>query len=275
MEKFQAIDPCMLLKPYIRQYWFIWADGVAQKSQRVMPAGSIVLTFSCGAKVCLSENGSSLPRSYISGQITTFTDIHFDMLDSISVVFHPIGAKTFFDIPMNEFNGQIVAIDALSDSRIMELEDRLLHAADNKICVGLIEDFLLKRLRREEDYNYKRLFSVLSSVDKGENDLFELAQTACLSYKQFKRIFVEYAGLNPKEFLQITRFSKTLNMLQTKPILNLNELADGCRYYDKSHLIKDFKAFSGYTPTEFRLHSDPYSDYMKLFQSFFINTDVI
>lgn len=272
MDKFQIIQPSALLAPFVKQYWFLQVDSVAQGSQRAIPCGSMGLVFNCGDRICSSlENGFQL-RSHLFGQSATFVDIHFRKLDLIMVVFQPIGAKVFFSMPMNELNGQSIALDALSDSHIMELEGRLMDGADNQTCAHLIEQFLLKRLYQFEECNYKRLTSAIGTINCRENNVSALAHEACLSQKQFKRIFTDYVGLNPKEFLQIARFTKTTHTLQTQPKMSLNELAYKYGYYDRSHLIKDFKMFSGYTPTEFLANCDPYSDYKSLFQSFFIDT---
>lgn len=272
MEKFQAIQPSLLLAPYIKQYWFITVDDVAQGSQRFVPAGSMGLVFNRASRTYSSAENGLLPTSYLFGQSTRYTNLTFGTLDLIIVVFQPIGAKAFFKMSMNGLNEQSVSIDALSDRRIMELEERLMATADNQTCVLQIEQFLLKRIGRSEDYNFNRLAPVIKSIHDGENELSKLSQTTCLSYKQFKRIFADYAGLNPKEFLQIARFSKTLRMLQTHPQRSLSELAVECGYYDKSHLIREIKLFSGYTPIELLSKCEPYSDYMSLFQSFFVDT---
>jgi len=272
MDQFQVIQPSKLLVPYIKQYWFLRVDSVAQGSQRAIPAGSMGLAFNRGERMYVSFDNSLLPRSYLFGQSVKYVDTCFGKLDLIIVVFQPIGAKAFFRMPMNELNGRSIAIDALSDPQIPELEDRLMSTPDNQACAHRIEEFLLKRLSQVEECNFKRLASVVRSVHYGESNISTLADTACLSYKQFKRIFAEYAGLNPKEFLQISRFTKATHMLQTQPAISLNELVYECGYYDRSHLIKNFKTFSGYTPTEFLANSDPYSDDRSLFQSFFIDT---
>jgi AraC-like DNA-binding protein len=272
MDQFQIIQPSVLLVPFVKQYWFLRVDSVAQGSQRAIPSGSMGLVFNRGDRICSSLEKDFQLRSHLFGQSATFVDIHFQKLDLILVVFQPIGAKAFFSMPMNELNGQSIALDALSDPHIMELEDRLMDIADNQTCVHLIEQFLLKRLYQFEEYNYKRLTSVISAINYRENNVSALAHEACLSQKQFKRIFTDYVGLNPKEFLQIARFTKTTHTLQTQPKMSLNELAYKYGYYDRSHLIKDFRAFSGYTPTEFLANCDPYSDYKSLFQSFFIDT---
>ena len=272
MDQFQIIQPSVLLVPFVKQYWFLRVDSVAQGSQRAIPSGSMGLVFNRGDRICSSLEKDFQLRSHLFGQSATFVDIHFQKLDLILVVFQPIGAKAFFSMPMNELNGQSIALDALSDPHIMELEGRLMDSADNQTCVHLIEEFLLKRLYQFEEYNYKRLTSVISAINYRENNVSALAHEACLSQKQFKRIFTDYIGVTPKEFLQITRFTKTTYTLQTQPKMSLNELAYKCGYYDRSHLIKDFKIFSGYTPTEFLANCDPYSDYKSLFQSFFIDT---
>ena len=272
MDKFQIIQPSALLAPYVKQYWFLRVDSVAHGSQRAIPCGTMGLVFNRGDRIYSSLEKDFQSRSHLFGQSATYADMHFGKLDLIIVVFQPMGAKVFFSMPMNELSGQNIAIDALSDPHIMELEDRLMNIADNHTCVHQIEQFLLKRLYQFEEYNYKRLASAIRAINYRENNVSALAHEACLSQKQFKRIFTDYVGLNPKEFLQIARFTKTTHALQTEPPISLNELAYKYGYYDRSHLIKDFRAFSGYTPTEFLANCDPYSDYKSLFQSFFIDT---
>lgn len=156
----------------------------------------------------------------------------------------------------------------------MELEDRLMNTVDNYTCVYWIEQYLLKCIYRFDDYNIKRLQPVMTSVFAGETDVITLAGKACLGYKQFKRIFTENVGLNPKEFIRIKRFSKALHLLQSGSARSLSDISYQCGYYDKSHLIKDMKLLSGYSPSQITENSDSYSDYKSLFQSFFINTNL-
>jgi AraC-like DNA-binding protein len=272
MDKFQIIQPSALLAPFVKQYWFLRVDSVAQGSQRAIPSGSMGLVFNRGDRIYSSLEKGFQSRSHLFGQSTTYADVYFGKLDLIIVVFQPIGAKAFFKMPMDKLSGQSIVLDALSDSHIMELEGRLMDSADNQTCAHLIEQFLLKRLYQFEEYNFKRLTSAIGAINYRENNVSALAHEACLSQKQFKRIFTDYVGLNPKEFLQIARFTKTSHTLQIQPKMSLNELAYKCGYYDRSHLIKDFKISSGYTPTEFLANCDPCSDYKSLFQSFFMNT---
>ena len=84
---------------------------------------------------------------------------------------------------------------------------------------------------------------------------------ACLSEKQFSRVFSDNIGLSPKEFSRIIRIQRALSILQNLPRINFAQLAYDCGYTDQSHMIKEFKQFSGYTPKEFLSLYNPFSDY--------------
>ncbi|NDW11181.1 AraC family transcriptional regulator [Dysgonomonas sp. 520] len=269
MERFLSISPSPLLAPYVKEYWFLSADSTCQGKQRAIPSGYAGLIFNQGGNIYSEEYGL-FPKSYLFGQSVSPINMCFDNLNIVIVVFQPIGIKMLLDISGNELKGQNVGLDLLSP-QLKELETRLLDTFDEQKAVDLIENFLLGYLNSNEDYNYKRFISVIQSIEIGENNISKLADRACLGYKQFKRLFLEYVGLNPKEFIQINRFSKTLHLLQTDSSANLNEIACKCGYYDKSHLIREVKFLSGYTPNEFLSNADPYSDNRSLFQSFFVD----
>ena len=81
MENIQVIQPTKLLAPYIKQYWFLRIDDVKQGFQRSIPAGCVALVFHKGNKIISSFHKGTQPQSYISGQISTYSDIEFSFLD--------------------------------------------------------------------------------------------------------------------------------------------------------------------------------------------------
>ena len=80
MEKIQVIQPTKLLAPYIKQYWFLRIDDVKQGFQRSIPAGCVGIVFHKGNKIISSFHKGTQPQSYISGQISTYSDIEFSFL---------------------------------------------------------------------------------------------------------------------------------------------------------------------------------------------------
>ncbi len=270
MESFQAIQPSALLAPYVKQYWFITVDDTVMRHQRFVPAGCMGLAFNREGSIYSSLEKSPLPTSYLFGQSTRHATLTFTSLRLIIVVFQPVGVKAFFGDAMNELNEKTVAIDDLSEPQLNELEHRLMDTADNQTCVFLIERFLLNRISTVNEENMRRMKNVVLSINAGITDIFALANTTCLGYKQFKRVFSTYIGTNPKDYLRITRFQRALQMLYIHPQTNLNELACSCGYYDLSHFIKEFKGFSGYLPSEFLSVREPYAEPYSLFRSCFL-----
>jgi methylphosphotriester-DNA--protein-cysteine methyltransferase len=59
------------------------------------------------------------------------------------------------------------------------------------------------------------------------------------------------SALSPKEFARIIKFIGSLNYLKANFVGNLAEAAHSCGYYDQAHFIRDFKEFSGLTPSQF------------------------
>ena len=148
----------------------------------------------------------------------------------------------------NEFR---LTAEELEDRELRELENSLLNTYDDSHCIRLIENFLLKRIRSISEYNLKRIDSAIRLINYGETEVSTLADAACLSTTQFNRILSEIVGSNPKEFSRTIRFQRALYILEHNPQISLIALAYECGYYDQSHLIREFKTYSDYTPTEY------------------------
>lgn len=261
MEKFRIIQPSAILSPYVRHYWLLESDDIAQ-AQRVIPSGNVGLLFHRAS--LMLRNGQAIPRTSLSGQTVTFADlIPTGNVQMIAVVFHPFGTKAFFDMPINELSELIVPGDDLHIQKLHELEDKILNTADDDTCIQMIELFLTDRLTPFKEYNYNRMKTTIHAINLsgGEMSLTRLAETACLGNKQFQRVFNEHIGTTPKEFLRIVRFHKALFTLQNSPSMRFTTLAHACGYYDQAHMTNEFKLFSGYSPREYIAICAPYSDY--------------
>lgn len=211
-----------------------------------------------------SETNKELqPQSFIGGISTEFTELtSTGNVDMIVVVFQPFGARAFFPLSMSEFFNNCISVNDIGDISLKELANQIQDVQESKLSIELIEKHFIKQLHSFDHYNYKRVVAAIEAVNsQPQIDVVTLSKTACLSYKQFTRIFTEYVGAKPKEFTRIIRFQRALYILQTNPRISLTQLAFECGYYDQPHLIKEFKTFAGCTPTEFMVNCLPYSDY--------------
>jgi len=273
MDKFQIIQPSALLAPYVKQYWFLTRESSVKSSQRLVPFGCTALTFHRGNLTYSSLDQAYLPQTHLYGVTKTHTDLVFSgYINFLCIIFQPAGARLFFTFPLNELNSSYLPVDLLNDPELNKLEQQVYETQDNLQCVNFIEQFLLRRMYRFNPYNDERINTAINTIYKGEANVDNLASTVCLGYKQFKRVFTEHIGINPKDFLQIVRFQRLHHLLQKHTPMPVSELAYECGYYDKSHLIKELKQLSGFTPTELTKACDSvYSTYHALFRSAFIN----
>ncbi|WP_298647989.1 helix-turn-helix domain-containing protein [uncultured Proteiniphilum sp.] len=262
MEDFKIIQPAPVLAPYVKHYWLLKTVGDSATLARTVPTGMMSLIFHRGNRLLSVHENEFHPRAFLSGQEKTFADLQYDgQINMVSVVFRPAGVRAFFSLPINKVAGLRLSAGDMEDKELLELENTLTSTEDDKRCLLLTEQFLLKRLTRLAEHNLKRIEATIRLINSGQADIARLASAACLSTKQFNRIFSELIGTNPKEFSRTIRFQRALHILENNPRISFTALAYECGYFDQSHMIKDFKTLSGYTPSEFLAVCPPHSDY--------------
>ncbi len=70
------------------------------------------------------------------------------------------------------------------------------------------------------------------------------------SARTVNRAFFQHTGANPSKMVSVRRFQHALGMVTTGGG-SLTDIAYAAGYYDQSHFIRDFKKYSGATPSEF------------------------
>jgi AraC-like DNA-binding protein len=76
-----------------------------------------------------------------------------------------------------------------------------------------------------------------------------------MSHRRLIELFDSEVGMTPKLYLRVARFQHAKQCLES-PATRSVELAAECGYFDQSHLIRDFLAFSGLTPSAYRMQAD-------------------
>lgn len=281
MESFDIIKPCSLLEPFIKYYWILDYESNVVEPIRVIPYGCVQFTFYLGERI--NSFGSNNDSSYkdqavVTGQISSFFDVFPQgKIRLITIVFKPFGAKPFFDFPIFEIQNNIIPIKDINNSQWLDLENRLGDCVDNNSIVSCLENNLLKKLEKSTLFNSyysinnERIMLAINRIDdsKGNINIKDLSSLVCLSDKQFNRIFADYVGMNPKNFLRIIRYQSVLLKLQNSNIKDTKAvdfvyLVYDCGYYDQSHLINNFKEFTGYTPKEYIKLFSPCSEYFSM-----------
>ena len=73
-----------------------------------------------------------------------------------------------------------------------------------------------------------------------------------ISVRSLQRLFEQYIGVNPKWVIRVFRLQEVKNEIETYTEIDWADLAFKLDYSDQSHMINDFKAFTGITPESFK-----------------------
>lgn len=255
----KIILPRKELRPYVRYYWML--ESHEPFSVLTFPIGCPQIIFHRGTPLHIPELGVSQSRFTVSGQVNFPAHISSEGdTEMIVAVFYPNTIGIFIDTPPSEFYNLEISGYDLENKALNQLSDEIFCCDNPQSGIGIIEHYLLYRLNDAEMKNYRRIGAALTKlIREPSKSVAELADIACLSRKQFGRVFNEAVGMMPKEYARIVRFQKSLWIMQNGES-NDTALAVEAGYSDQSHFIRDFKVFSGHTPQKLRQICIPYSD---------------
>ncbi len=257
--KIEVHRPCERLRPFIRYYWILNANE--NLDVLTFPIGCPQLIFHRRSRFYIPELASEQARFSISGQVNFPARIQScGEIETIVVVFYPHAIGSMFDIPVSTFYNQEIDGYSLGDKRLNILADEVRNAENSIEAINLIERHLLYRLAESGIYNFKRVGHSLKHLFlNNATSVGNMAQLACLSRKQFERIFFNAVGMKPKEYSSVARFQKSLWLMQNGNH-DFADVAYSCGYADQSHFIRECRRFSGATPAELLKTQQVYSD---------------
>lgn len=234
--------------------------------QRIVPSGlNELLLYSGAPPEIIPENKDYEAGTVISGHHKSYFDIKICQPFSLfSILFEPAALKIFLNIPQTELYNRHVPLRFLLNHDTNRLEDCIALAKSFAEKVRIAETFFSALLKQSNDScNYKRISHTVSLIRQtgGLISVETLAGAACLSTKQFQRVFAETVGTTPKKFLRTVRFQSAIHARSLHPQISLTQLAYHCGYSDQSHFIKEFHDLSGHTPGGFFSTCDSVSDF--------------
>jgi AraC-like DNA-binding protein len=255
---YQTYQPHPDLTALIKCYWTLEvpADFEASK-QRIISDGCLEMAFVLGddIKRYTSENTYILqPRAMVIGQITEpFFIQPTGYVNTFAVRFYPYGFANFINTPIKELSNTETPIAHLFDnSAVRRVEQRIIEAKDTKERIAIIENFLLCELNRKTtvDKIVQTTIEALISTS-GNTPINNIIKSNLAKRRQLERKFAKQIGLSPKQMGKVIRLQTALKMLLNKKSEKLSNIAYESEYYDQAHFIRDFKEFTGTSPTAF------------------------
>jgi Transcriptional regulator containing an amidase domain and an AraC-type DNA-binding HTH domain len=241
-----------ILRKYIKGFYFISKDqNKGPIKYWTFPNNYCILTvnqqFEVEDKGNLVIISSSEVKNIMTCVVSRYTrpmQIYYkDLVDELTIYFHPLGINHFVEDPASLFikNTQIDInfLEGFNDKM------RILFSLDRTTQITELESYLLSKLKVDKDFT---IFRQMLVDLENELTVDELAAKYRFSRQYINRLFLRNLGKSPSEYKKIHRFRQALKIQHKYKRFSLL-LNTG--FYDQSHYIKDFRAFTALNPNSF------------------------
>ena len=251
----RAPDPRLV--GYVTGYEGYVEHATAFSRRMEVPSAVVPLIINFGPKYVVSGPGnrtmSNTYGSFVAGLIDAQVIVEATGLATgIQVNFTPIGARLFLGMPMDEFTNRTVRFEDVFGQRERRLIAQLEDTPDWDTRFALLDGFIADRiaLTRAPSTEIVWAWRMIEETGGGAS-IGRLAAEIGWSRKHLIARFREHVGLPPKMAARIIRFDRAVHQLGGADPTRWSRIAYGCGYYDQAHFNRDFRAFTGGTPTEF------------------------
>jgi AraC-like DNA-binding protein len=244
------------LRPYLTGYVGYRDDEHHPMTMRTLPFGSVVVVLSLDEPLHVTAMpdpsfGGARSHAILAGMDDGPGSYTYPGAQTgIQIDLTPLGAYRLLGIPMHRLTNRAFDLADLLGSQGAAVVERLRDTPCWGDRFDLLDAVLLGRMEAgphpapEVRECWRRLTSAHGLVP-----VSELTGEVGWSRKHLAHRFKEQIGLTPKSLARVLRFQRALRILADgKP--PFVEVATLCGYYDQAHLIREFRALSGYTPRE-------------------------
>ena len=263
------------LDAFVETMWVYQNDPRPLALERILPTGKGQLI------VNLKEDLTRLydpdhPQRVVENPGTVLSGVHtrFQVIDTseqefvAGVVFKSGGTVPFMRVPAHEASDVDVPIEVLwGRARTAALRERLLESANLDSMLDALEA-VLREAWTPRDVHPAITFA-LTAFDRrpATTTIAAVTDAIGMSAKRFIERFKVEVGTTPKRYCRIRRFQRAVTLANRRYQLDWTRVALDCGYFDQSHLIHDFRAFSGLTPTECEAARTAFHNHVKFLQS--------
>jgi AraC-like DNA-binding protein len=170
----------------------------------------------------------------------------------VEVWLEPLAAYTMLGVPLDVLQGRVVGLADLLGAAARRLSEQMREASTWRRRAAVLDELLLDRLdvgprpSPEVVRAWQRLRATAGAVP-----VRQLADEVGWSHKHLITRFKQQVGLSPKAAARLVRFDAVCRRLDPARPPHWDRVAAEGGYADQSHLIREFRAFTGATPTAF------------------------
>jgi transcriptional regulator GlxA family with amidase domain len=177
----------------------------------------------------------------------------------LGVAFTARGSFPWLGERMDALSDRIIALADVVGDGALALRERLLNTASLEQRFRVVERWLIARLKPRAIVHPAVRWAVDQLAASGGRVAIEdLATQTGFTRKHLGNLFQQQVGMSPKALARVHRFRGALDLLnRNQGEVPWAALAEQCGFYDQSHLINEFRRFTGFSPVELARRDRP------------------
>ena len=263
-------DPPPALRPFVGTLWA--GEPAADASvlrERVLPTGRMHLVFRSSAHPLRilddprDRRGSSFGHAVVGGvRAGSYLREVLPGGASVGAELRAGACMSLFGVPADALAGRHTLLEDLWGAEAMHACDRIFSAHGAADRLDAFADILAARLPRVHGL-HPAVAAALAGFRESQ-EVRAMVVASGYSHRHFIAVFERETGMTPKRFCRVQRFRKLLADAAAHPGLSLTELALAHGYSDQPHFNREFRAFTGITPGEYRRAAPRYPHHVPL-----------
>lgn len=246
-----------ILKKYIECFYIL--EQTSEESSATyftFPSIYTIVTISEKTETLVTQNRMTI-RYCQSNPIETNLVSNFNepvlisyegIINEITTYFKPLGINAFIPDKLKDYaEGSFPDFSPYEDYK--ETMAAILSLKDPDEKIRAIELYWLSKFRPFENVLLAEILGVMLDTDNINQSMTELSYTTGRSRTTINKHFDQHICKTPSQFKKIIRFRAAV---QSQPdAKNRIGLSYSVDYFDQSHMIRDFKKLTGFTPKVF------------------------
>lgn len=252
------------LRPFVAM---LWASDEAPEAlapaatrERVLPTGTMHLVLRLSEAPLRVFDGPDgavahvIEHGVVGGARTSayVRDLSHPVI-SVGAQLHPGAAELVLGIPADELAERHTPLADLWGRSCDEAIERLRAIGDLGQRLDLFESILATRLPRVRGLQPEIAEALARfAIGGGIGGVGMLVEESGYSHRRFIALFRRAVGLTPKVFWRVRRFQRAIARITAASETSLAELALDEGYSDQPHFNREFREFTGLTPSQYR-----------------------
>lgn len=254
--QYWLLPPDARLASHVRCYFVVDAGSSPyHHDELLLPDGYAEIVFALDAgferwAVAAESDRRVMSRSYlIGGRSHSVLTGGSKRLKLVGVKLEPQALRSMIGASLAEFRDSTLELRDLNHGELLRLEDEVANASSVAMIAAALDRFFLRQLRDAAqddavDWLVKRIRGT-----RGSMSIADSISQLRLDPRTLERRFAAAVGMTPKKYARIVRFKHAYHTLLAQPAGAHHNDEHLDAYYDQSHFIREFRHFTGMSPS--------------------------